>query len=103
MKPTGPCFRRASEEAPRRDRVGPVTDYALQSGFGEWRYSGRDGGDETPDYSNFHRLNRLYLAEAAREYGREMIVFSMVVVAAGWLVVYTVLTVVALLAKTQLA
>src|SRR3954462_14849316 len=101
MKPIGPCrgSRRISEEAPRRGQAGPVTDYCFQSGMNEWRYSGRDG-DESPDYSNFHRLSRLFLAESAREYGREMILFSMMVLAAGWIVIYMVLAVVALLAKT---
>jgi hypothetical protein len=101
MKPIGPCgsARRASAEVPRRDGHFPQTDYCFQSGLDQWRGYSSPYGDDGPEFRNFRRLNRQFLAEAAREYGKEMTVFSLIVLASGWLVIYMVITVVTLLSK----
>ena len=49
----------------------------------------------------FNRLSRDFLIESARERTKEMVVFSFVVVASAWPVIYMVITVVKLLSKAQ--
>jgi hypothetical protein len=101
MKPTCPCggARRPSCEAFRSERHFPPVDYCFQSGLDQWRGDSSPYGDDEPEFRNFRRLSRQLLAESAREYGKEMAVFSLIALASGWLVIYMVITVVTLLSK----
>lgn len=101
MKPTCPCSggRRPPSEAFQGELHFPQTDYCFQSGLDQWRGYSSPYGDDGQEYRSFRRLSRQFLAEAAREYGKEMAVFSLIVLASGWLVIYMVITVVTLLSK----
>ena len=101
MKPTSPCgnARQTSSEVSRGLRRFPLTDYGFQSGLGDWRGYSSPSGDDGSEFRNLRRLNRQFLAEAAREYGTEMAVFGLIVLASGWLVLYMVITVVTLLSR----
>jgi hypothetical protein len=101
MKPTCPCrgARRSSSEAFRSKQSSPLTDYCFQSGLDQWRGYSSPYGDDEPEFRNLRRLSRQFLAEAAREYGKEMAVFGLIVLASGWLVIYMVITVVTLLSE----
>ena len=99
MKPSSPCgkARQTSSGGSRGRRHFPLADYGFQSGLDDWRGYSSPSGDEGSEFRNLRRLSRQFLAEAAREYGTEMAVFGLIVLASGWLVIYMVITVVALL------
>ena len=75
------------------DRGFPRTDCFFQAGAGRWHgYWSNDDGE-------FRRYNlgREYLIEAARERAKEMVVFTIILVAAAWPVIYMIVSVVQLL------
>jgi hypothetical protein len=92
MKPTSPGDSR---------RRSPLTDYSFHAGFGEWRSSWSSSDDDDRNRRRFHNFSREFLLEAARERAREMAVFSLVVIAAFWPVIYMIITVVKLLLHTR--
>ncbi len=92
MKPTGPGDSGARRGFPR-------TDYCFQSGLDGWHGFFSPNGGEGSRFHNFRKLNHQLLAQAAREHVTEMIVFSLIVGASAWLVIYMVVTVVTLLSK----
>jgi hypothetical protein len=74
----------------------PRTDCFFQSGAGRWHgYWPSDDGGQFRRYN----LGREYLIEAARERAKEMVVFSVILVAAAWPVIYMIITVVQLLQR----
>jgi hypothetical protein len=89
MKPTSQ-FRRDHARFPR-------TDCFFQSSFGDWRSSSPYDGDD--DSRRFLNFSREFLLESARERTKEMIVFSIVMLAALWPVIYMVVSVVELFRK----
>jgi len=91
MKPSSPGDPR---------RTFPLTDHSFHAGFGEWRSSWSSSDDEDFKHrQRFHNLSREFLMEAARERAREMAVFSLVVIASVWPVIYMVVTVVKVLMR----
>jgi len=76
----------------------PKTDYFFHSGFSHWRGSSWSNDDQW-EYRRFHNLGREYLIESARERAKEMAVFSVVILAAAWPVIYMIISVVQLLLK----
>ncbi len=90
MKPIG-------ESATGKRRRFPLTDYFFHSGLDQWRGFSSYGGDD--DVHKFYNFTREFLLESARERAKEMAVFSVVVIAAAWPVIYMVIIVGKLLLK----
>ena len=89
MKPSSPSGARGF----------PQTDYFFHSGMGNWRgYSSHDDDDRAA-FRHFHSLSREFMMVCAQERAKEMWVFSLVVLASAWPVIYMIVTVVKLLLR----
>lgn len=73
----------------------PRTDCFFQARDGRWRGY---GGEENWNFRRYN-LGREYLIESARERAKEMFVFAIILAAAAWPVIYTIVTIVQLLRK----
>ncbi len=71
---------------------------ASTNGVGIRPPSDGDDGDDGSEVRKFRNLSRELLNVSARERAKEMAVFALVVIAAAWPVIYTVIVVVKLLA-----
>jgi len=81
----------------------PKTDYCFHTGLKDWGsgFASPYDDEDRSEFRMFNRLSRDFLIESARERTKEMVVFSFVVVASAWPVIYMVITVVKLLSKAQ--
>jgi hypothetical protein len=76
----------------------PRTDYCFYSGIDRWGgYSSPNDGQRHWNFRNPFNLSREYRLTSARERATEMAVFSIIIFASAWPVIYMIVSVVKLL------
>jgi hypothetical protein len=78
----------------------PRTDYFFHSGTGRW-HGHSSPNDDRWEFRTGYNLSREYLIQSAREWVKEMVAFSLIIIASAWPVIYMIVSVVQLLHRTQ--